>query len=144
MAGMNWRRVIVCGLLWAAAYSILGTAAMLLFFGREFILELERMGRPLQLTSDSLISLGIFGVVFAIAWGIATVWFYAAIRPRYGAGPKTAVIAALGVWLLSVAAPLSHMAAFGITSARFIAIDLPTELVGIIGATLFAAWKYEE
>lgn len=32
--------------------------------------------------------------------GIFIVWFYAAIRPRFGAGPKTAVIAGLAVWFI--------------------------------------------
>lgn len=144
MAGINWSRVVVGGLLWAAVYGILGAAAMLLFLGREFIQELERMGRPLQLTSSSLVFLGIFGIVFTVAWGIATLWLYAAIRPRYGPGPKTAAIAAFAVWLLSVAAPVSHLGAFGLASMRFIAIDLPTELLAVLAATLVGARSYEE
>lgn len=35
------------------------------------------------------------------ALGIATVWLYAAIRPRFGPGPKTAIWAGLVVWALS-------------------------------------------
>lgn len=141
---INWPRVIVGGLLWAVVYSIVGGPAMLLFLGREFLLELERMGRPLQLGAETLVFLGIFGVLFTVSWGIVSIWFYAAIRPRFGPGPKTAVIAAVGVWLLSVAAPLSHLAAFGIASPRFVAIDLPTELAAIVAATLVGARKYHE
>src|SRR5207249_3963498 len=37
-----------------------------------------------------------------LAWGflvgIFAVWLYAAIRPRYGAGPKTALCAGAAVW----------------------------------------------
>src|SRR5205823_11963536 len=32
--------------------------------------------------------------------GILAIWLYAAIRPRYGAGPKTALCAGLAVWSL--------------------------------------------
>lgn len=144
MARIHWSRVVVGGLLWAAVYSIVGGLAMFLFLGREFMLGLERLGRPLELTSDSLVFLGVFGVLFAVAWGIASIWFYAAIRPRYGPGPKTALIAAFGVWLLSIAAPLSHLGAFGIASPRFVALDLPTELVAIVAATLVGSWHYSE
>lgn len=144
MPKVNWSRVIVGGLLWAAVYSIVGGLGLLLFLGREFMLGLERLGRPLELNSDSLVFLGIFGVLFTVAWGIVSIWFYAAIRPRYGPGPKTAVIAAIGVWLLSIAAPLSHLGAFGIASPRFVALDLPTELVAIVAATLVGSWKYSE
>jgi hypothetical protein len=37
-------------------------------------------------------------VVLAFLLGILTVWTYAAIRPRYGPGPKTAFRAGLAVW----------------------------------------------
>lgn len=144
IARVNWPRVLVGGLLWAAVYSIVGGPALLLFLGPQLMLELERMGRPLELNADSLVFLGIFGVLFTVSWGIVSIWFYAAIRPRYGPGPKTAVIAAVGVWFLSIAAPVSHLAAFGIASARFVAIDLPTELVAILAATLVGAWRYSE
>jgi hypothetical protein len=33
--------------------------------------------------------------------GMVAVWLYAAMRPRYGAGPRTALIAGVTVWLLS-------------------------------------------
>lgn len=141
---MNWRRVIIGGLIWAAVYSAIGGLAMLLFLGREFIADLQRLGRPLEFTRESLITLGIFGVLFAVAWGIVSMWLYAAIRPRYGPGLRTAAIASLGVWFLSIAAPVSHLAVFGIASPRFVAFDLPTEFIAILAATIAGAWRYHE
>ncbi len=44
-------------------------------------------------------------VVRTTALGIATVWLYAAIRPRFGPGPKTAICAGLVVWALSYVFP---------------------------------------
>ncbi|MGH9650321.1 MAG: hypothetical protein ACRD3I_07595 [Terriglobales bacterium] len=138
MEKINWSRVIRGGLLWAATYSFLGAAAMALFLEREFLRELEALGRPLQLTNTLLVSLLIFGVVFTVLWGISAIWLYAAIRPRYGPGPKTATIAALAIWFLSILASVSHMSAFGLT------MDIPTELVLILAATLVGAWQYKE
>ncbi|MGH9555452.1 MAG: hypothetical protein ACRD2Y_06470 [Terriglobales bacterium] len=138
MEKINWSRVIRGGLLWAATYSVLGAAAMGLFLEREFLRELEALGRPLQLTNTLLVSLLIFGVVFTVLWGISAIWLYAAIRPRYGPGPKTATIAALAIWFLSILASVSHMSAFGLT------MDIPTELVLILAATLVGAWQYKE
>lgn len=37
-------------------------------------------------------------IVLAFALGFLIVWTYAAIRPRYGAGPKTALRAGFAVW----------------------------------------------
>ncbi len=40
-------------------------------------------------------------MLWGFAWGIAAVWLYAAIRPRYGAGAGTAVRAGLAAWFFS-------------------------------------------
>lgn len=40
-------------------------------------------------------------VIRTAALGFATVWLYAAIRPRFGPGPRTAIWAGLIVWALS-------------------------------------------
>lgn len=41
-------------------------------------------------------------VIMDLALGIAIVWTYAAIRPRFGPGPRTAIYAALLFWLLGL------------------------------------------
>src|SRR5258708_34676853 len=41
--------------------------------------------------------------VWGLAAGIITVWLYAGLRPRYGAGPRTAIFAGLTVWALAFA-----------------------------------------
>src|SRR5579859_1103231 len=47
----------------------------------------------------------IYGV-YDLAKGLAVMWIYAAIRPRFGAGPKLAFLAGLAVWFLTVPVPL--------------------------------------
>src|SRR2546426_6125035 len=56
--------------------------------------------------------------------GIATVCLYAAIRPRFGAGPSTAAIAALSVWFLT-----SWMHLVG---AVFTAVQIADALVALV------------
>ena len=144
MASINWRRVVLGGLLWAFVYSAVGGLAMLLFLGEAFIGELQRLGQPLELTARALIPLGAFGLVFTVAMGIASTWLYAAIRPRYGPGPKTAAMAGLSVWFFSIVASVSHLGMFGLASPQFILMDLPTELVAMLAATLAGASVYRE
>jgi hypothetical protein len=50
---------------------------------------------------------GLFGIpilpwyiILDFVYGIVLVYLYAAIRPRFGAGPGTAVIAALLMWVM--------------------------------------------
>jgi hypothetical protein len=38
-------------------------------------------------------------VLIALLMGLALVFFYAAVRPRFGPGPETALIVAFALWL---------------------------------------------
>ena len=83
-----------------------------------------------------------------IAWGflvgIFAIWLYAAIRPRYGAGPKTAACAGAAVWglgyLLAAVTPL----ALHLFARRLMAIGLAVGLVEVIIGTIAGAWLYRE
>ena len=48
---------------------------------------------------ESPYSVPIFAV-YGFLLGIVAVWLYAAIRPRFGPGPKTAAMAGLAVWFI--------------------------------------------
>jgi hypothetical protein len=82
-------------------------------------------------------------VIFDIVWIIATVWIYAAIRPRFGPGPKTAVYAAIASWVVgtSVAGFFWALHIFG--THVFVATG-GVELVNAIVSTLVGAWLYTE
>ncbi len=43
--------------------------------------------------------------LIGFATGLVAIWIYVAIRPRFGAGIKTAICAGLAVWLLTVLFP---------------------------------------
>ena len=79
-----------------------------------------------------------------IVTGVFALWLYAAIRPRYGPGPKTAVIAGFAFWFAVSLVQLIVLNAIGVVSARFVAIHLSTELVVVLAATLAGAWLYKE
>src|SRR5256885_15237290 len=49
-------------------------------------------------TSSSILSY----IIMDFALGIALVWTYAAVRPRFGPGPRTAVFVAILFWLLAL------------------------------------------
>jgi hypothetical protein len=65
------------------------------------------------------------------------------IRPRFGPGPKTAVIAGIGVWapasLLAMIAP----AALHLFRYRLIAIHVALGFVEIVVGTVVGAWLYK-
>jgi hypothetical protein len=81
-------------------------------------------------------------ILWGFATGIAAVWLYAAIRPRYGAGAGTAARAGVAVWfftwLLSMVA-MQNMGIFPIAPVPFV-----WTLVECILATVAGAWLYRE
>ena len=79
---MNWRRIILGGL---AAGVIINVSEVVLHQG---VLN--------ELSGGQVAMKNIKGFLI----GITLVWLYAAIRPRYGAGLKTAICAGAAVWFL--------------------------------------------
>jgi hypothetical protein len=90
------------------------------------------------------VGLQIFFAVFHLIAGILAVWLYSAIRPRLGAGPKTAVIAGLFVWIFCGLSFGATLGALGIFPARILVFDSLTTLVMFVAATLAGAWVYKE
>jgi hypothetical protein len=76
--------------------------------------------------------------------GILAIWLYSAIRPRYGAGPKTAAIAGIAFWILSVLLTYISYDAMGMFPTKVLVIDGLTGLVILVVATLVGACVYKE
>ena len=70
-------------------------------------------------------------VIITFLVGIITVWLYAAIRPRFGPGPGTAVIAALVVWFFAYLHQSVAMVLMGILPASVTVLGTVWGLVGI-------------
>jgi hypothetical protein len=78
------------------------------------------------------------------ALGIGAVWLYAAIRPRFGAGAKTAAIAGVAVWLLSFTWGILGDALMQFLPGRIAAIGLVWSFVEVMLASIAGAWLYRE
>jgi len=74
---------------------------------------------------------------------IATVWIYAAIRPRFGPGARTAVYAAVASWVVgSVVA--GYFAALGMFSWGLYSISGLCALFNVVVSTVVGAKFYTE
>ncbi|HLY06858.1 MAG TPA: hypothetical protein VKR31_14030 [Rhizomicrobium sp.] len=91
-------------------------------------------------TMNAIIAFNIIGLVT----GIATVWSYAAIRPRFGEGPGTAFIAALLMWVVTYLLPDAGNAILGLYTKSITLILVGVGLVEIVVATLAGAFIYKE
>ena len=97
MGKTNWMRVLLGGLLAGIVLLVLSSAATLILI-KQWRPVMESLGHPLPASIDLAVGDYVFGIVSSFILGILAVWIYSAIRPRYGAGPKTAIIAGLLVW----------------------------------------------
>ena len=89
---INWKRVFLGGLLAGIIILILSSATtQLLFKVKKPMLESFGHTIPTEFTIGDI----MFGISISLVMGIIAVWLYSAIRPRFGSGPKTALIAGL-------------------------------------------------
>src|SRR3990172_8115214 len=96
MGKINWFRVIVGGLV---AGFVINVGEFLLnevILGRKWVAAMEALGRP-PMGNEAITLL----VVLGFALGIGAVYLYPAIRPRFGAGPRSAVCAGLLGWFFA-------------------------------------------
>jgi len=136
MRKINWVRVLACGLVAGVVWIILGSLVTALL-GRDFAaLPNNHLGRP---------TLGfiVLNVVVDLLAGISILWLYAAIRPRYGPGARTAATAAFAWWFI-VSLEDAIWCSFGLFPPRTVIPLMFGTLPALILATLTGAKFYKE
>ena len=83
-------------------------------------------------------------IVLGFLLGIATVWLYAAIRPRLGPGPKTAMVAGLLVWALSYLYASVFFYMLGTQSMGLVLLGVVWSAVEMIIASAVGGYLYKE
>jgi hypothetical protein len=100
----------------------------------------SRLGRP-EFSVNQIVAFNLIGLVY----GILVVGLYALIRPRYGAGPKSAVYAGLGAWAIGVLLPnASLIGAAGLFPSSLTAMTTAAAIVESVAAALAGAALYKE
>jgi hypothetical protein len=86
----------------------------------------------------------VIAIVITFVLGIVIVLGYAAIRPRFGPGPKTAIIAGLFAWFGVVVYQNVIVLGLGMEPTNVFALVLVWELVEYLLAAIVGAWLYSE
>ena len=142
MGGIRWGRVAAGGLVAGLVMNV-GEAAL---HGGVLATDTENLyaGLKVAMIADPLNLATLIVATFLV--GIAAVWLYAAIRPRYGAGPKTAIYAGLAVWVFVHLFAGAYLGAgfAGIITPKLAWLPVGWGLVEAPLATLAGAWVYRE
>ena len=83
-------------------------------------------------------------VVVGFLYGIALIWIYAAIRPRFGPGPKTAVVAGLTMWAVAWFLVSTYVMVIGMYPAGLFIAATVWGLFELPIAAVAGAWLYQE
>ena len=139
MGKINVAKVVMGGLLAGLVVNISETILNLVVVSSD--MEAFLQARNLPPLGGSAI--GGF-IVLAFVAGIATVWLYAAIRPRFGPGPGTAATAGLAVWFFAYLYPGVANGLLGMYPMKLNVVTLAWGLAEIVLGSIAGAWVYAE
>ncbi len=138
MGKINKGRVLLGGLLAGLVITIIELVVHLAILSDQWREALAALN--LQPLSGGEIA--VWAVKLFLA-GIFIVWLYAAIRPRYGAGPKTAVCAGLAVWFIAWLLAWGG-SVYTIFPCGLVGTGVGLGLVEAVLGALAGGWVYKE
>lgn len=100
MGKINMGRVILGGLVAGLVADLLAYLVDGVMLASRWAAGMAALGKG-AFTPGQMVWFDVLGVVT----GVVAVWMYAAIRPRFGAGVKTAIYAGVAVWILGWLVP---------------------------------------
>jgi hypothetical protein len=141
MAKINLGRVILGGIVAGIVADILDYFVDGLWLAPRWANGLKALNHPAAFSLRQIACFEVIGIV----GGIVAIWLYAAMRPRFGPGVKTAVYTGVAVWVLTALLPnvglmyVTHLFGRGLTLYTTLGA-----LVEIVVGTIAGAALYKE
>jgi hypothetical protein len=140
MGTMNVPRIILGGVV-AGVLCFIGDGVMHGILLRDYWAQvMANVGRKVTEEPSHM----VYYAAYDLAKALVGVWLYAAIRPRFAPGPRTAVIAAVATWALVIPIPLLGLIPSGFFGRRFALLWSIEGLVVMVIAIVIGAWLYRE
>lgn len=140
MGNINYGRLILGGIVAGIVGGFFNWFLNGVLMGQRWADAMKSLNRPDAYSGAFLLCLFLaFGV-----GGILLVWVYAAIRPRFGAGVRTAVYAGLVVWGLTSPLRNAMQVVTGLFGAGLMLYATVADLVGILAASIAGCALYKE
>jgi hypothetical protein len=140
MGKINVGRLIVGGIVAGIAIDLLDYLVDGVWLAPRWTHDMALLGKT-GFTPVQIIWLNVLGLLT----GIAAIWLYAAIRPRFGAGVKTAILAGFAVWFIGVFLPnVGFMYVPGLFSKHLTLYTTLGGIVEVVFGTIAGASVYRE
>ncbi len=97
---MNRQKIVVAGLVAGLVLNVLDFVSYSYIVGTQLASAMDAVNPSLTAAMSTSRAMAT-SIVLDFLMGIALVWLYAAMRPRYGPGPRNALMSAFFVWLIS-------------------------------------------
>ena len=140
MKGINFGRWLAGGITAGIVIWILEGAASMFYLAD---MEAAMAAHNLSIEPDDPGAIATT-VIVSLLVGLTMIFFYAGIRPRFGPGPKTAVIVAVAYWIGGYFVSLLGYQIMGLFPTGMLVTWGILGLVEMILAALAGAWMYRE
>jgi hypothetical protein len=138
MNKINWARVLLGGLLAGVIINAVEFLTNGIVLGRDWEAAMKALSRTMS--PSALVVFFIWGFLA----GICAIWLYAAARPRFGPGAKTAALTGFAFWIFAFALPTFGQWSFGLFPQRLLVIGTLVGLMEVILASVVGAALYKE
>ena len=141
MTRINTGKVIAGGLLAGLVFNIGDFLINTYLLAADYHTTLTRLGlNPAALESTDAI---LCWVIIDFLFGLLIIWNYAGIRPRFGPGPKTAILAGLPLYAAATLIVFGF-ASLGVFTMAIAVKGAVYSAVNTIVGSLAGAWLYSE
>ena len=139
---INTSKVLIGGLAAGVVMNVSGFVVQGMLLGKRMEAEMIAVAPSLQ-GKGMEPSTMIARVLTQFIVGILLVWLYAAMRPRFGPGMKTASYAALVVWLCGFLFYLDWLYLDMMTPVTYAVVSVAM-LITLLVAAAVGGWLYQE
>jgi|SRR5450631_1650185 len=141
MGKINYGRVVLGGIVGGLVAGFLDWFLNGVLMGQLWLDAMKSLNRPNAYSGGAFL-FWLF-LVYSIG-GIMMVWIYAAIRPRFGAGVRTAIYAGLVIWVIAGLLPNLLNAVTGLFTPSLMVYSTLFSIVELVAGTVIGAALYRE
>lgn len=139
--GIRWKSWFLSGLLAGLVISVSGTVLAHTVLGPAYVAAFRaHMAAPILPVSAIIAQ----NLSIRLGYGLLGMFFYVAFRPRFGPGPKTALLAGAALAAGTYLIPLYHLSQFGILTGVKLWMAAGWGVAEAMIACLLGGWVYRE